>query len=108
MTDSNSVPHRELGIEFGELAGQIEELSYPVTNEELVEEYGEFVIEFPNGTESIRDILGPFANETYESPIETRQALFTVVDSRAIGRRYYSDRTPPAPGERREDSQLSF
>ncbi|WP_121744458.1 DUF5789 family protein [Natronorubrum halophilum] len=107
MTDSN-IPHRELGVEFGELAGQLEEHSYPSTNEELVEAYGEHVLEFPNGTESVGDILGSFANETYESPSEARQALFNMVDSRAIGRRYYSDRTPPALGERREDPQLSF
>ncbi|RQG95346.1 DUF5789 family protein [Natrarchaeobius chitinivorans] len=108
MTDFNSVPHRELGIEFGELASQIEEQSYPITNDELVEEHGEHVIEFSNGTESIRDILGSVANETYESPNEARQALFNMVSSRAIGRRYYSDRTPPALGEKREDQQLSF
>lgn len=108
MTDFNDVPHRELGIEFGELAGQIEEHSYPITNEELVETYGEHIIEFPNGTESVRDILGSSANETYESPSEARQALFNMVDSRAIGRKHYSDRTPPALGEIREDQQLSF
>ncbi|WP_049915196.1 DUF5789 family protein [Natrialba taiwanensis] len=108
MTDYNSIPHRELGVEFGELAGQIEGHSYPITNEELVEEYGQHVIEFPNGTESVREILGSFANETYESPSEARQAVFNMVDSRAIGRKYYSDRTPPAIGERREGQQLSF
>lgn len=108
MTDFNNIPHRELGVEFGELAGQIEEQSYPITKEELVEDYGERIIEFPNGTESVRDILGSFANETYESPSEARQALFNMVDSRAIGRKYYSDRTPPALGEKREDQQLSF
>ncbi|THE66562.1 hypothetical protein D8Y22_01830 [Salinadaptatus halalkaliphilus] len=108
MTDSNSVPRRELGVEFGELAGQIEDHSYPSTSDELVEEYGDYVLELPNGTESVRDILEPASSDTYESPGEARQALFNMVDSRAIGRRYYSDRTPPALGERREDQQLSF
>lgn len=108
MTDFNSVLPRELGVKFGELAGQIEKQSYPITNEEFIKECGEHIIEFPNGTESVRNILESFANETYESPREARQALFNMVDSRAIGRRYYSDRTPPALGEIREDQQLSF
>ncbi|SEH15504.1 hypothetical protein SAMN04487967_2109 [Natronorubrum sediminis] len=108
MTDSTIASHRELGVEFGELAGQLEEHSYPSTNEELVETFGEHLIELPNGAETVRNILGSFANETYESPSEARQAVFNMVDSRAVGRRYYSDRTPPALGERREDEQLSF
>lgn len=108
MTDHSVSRHRELGVEFGVLGSQIEEHSYPTTKEELADEYGDHVIEFSNGTESVRDILDPFTNETYESPIEVQHAMFNMVDSRAIGRKNYSDRTPPAPGERREDMQLSF
>ena len=108
MTDHSASSNRELGVEFGTLAGQIEDESYPITKEEFTEKYGDYVIEFSNGTESVRDIFTPFTDETYESPIEVQHAMFNMVDSRAIGRKNYSDRTPPALGEKREDTQLSF
>ncbi|ARS90422.1 DUF5789 family protein [Natrarchaeobaculum aegyptiacum] len=108
MTNVNTLPRRELGVEFGDLAAQIEEHSYPLTSEELVAEFGEHVLELPNGTESVREILESVGAETYESPTEAQQALFNMVDSRAIGRKYYSDRTPPALGESRNHQSLSF
>ena len=108
MTNVNTLPRRELGVEFGDLAGKIEGHSYPVTTEEFVADFGEDVLELPNGTESVREVLESVANETYESPTEAQQALFNMVDSRAIGRKYYSDRTPPALGEKRIDRPLSF
>lgn len=108
MTNVNNLPRRELGVEFGDLAGRIEGHTYPATTEELVAEFGEHVLELPNGTESVREILESGANETFESPSEAQQALFNMVDSRAIGRKNYSDRTPPALGESRDDRELSF
>ena len=108
MTNLDTLPRRELGVDFGDLAGKIEGHSYPVTTEEFVADFGEAVLELPNGTESVREILESAANETYESPREAQHALFTMVGSRAIGRKYYSDRTPPALGEDRNDRPLSF
>lgn len=107
MSNSYS-PTRELGIEFGELEDKLDEHAYPATNEELVEIYGEYALELPDGSESLEELLGATSNETYNSPAEARQAIFNMVDSRAIGRKFYSDRTPPALGETREDEQISF
>lgn len=108
MENTAAVRYRELGVEFGELAGALESHSYPFSTEEFIAEFGEHVVELSNGEESVGDILESCGNETYESPIEAREALLNLVDSRAIGRKYYSDRTPPAPGEARIDDQLSF
>ncbi len=105
MTDRHS---RELGIEFGDLEAKLREQTYPIETEDLLEQCGEDAVELQNGSETLREMLGLLPEETYESVEETREAIFNAVDSKAIGRRYYSDRTPPANGERREDAQLSF
>ncbi|WP_255193347.1 DUF5789 family protein [Natronobeatus ordinarius] len=99
---------RELGIEFGDLESKLEAQEYPTTCEDLLEECGDHVVELPNGSATVGEVLGVLPTVTYESPADVRQGVFTMVGSRAIGRRYYSDRTPPALGERREDDQLSF
>ncbi len=104
-------PHdadRELGIEFGDLTSKLEEHEYPTTCEDLLEDCGDHVVELPNGAATVREVLGVLPTVTYESPEDVRQGVFNLVDSHAIGRRYYSDRTPPALGELREDVQLSF
>ncbi|WP_254768777.1 DUF5789 family protein [Salinilacihabitans rarus] len=108
MTDRHSADDRELGIEFGDLRAALEDPTYPATSEELVESCGDCTIELPGGEETFGDLLAVLPEETYESPGEARRALFNAVDSRAIGRKYYSDRTPPANGERREDDPVSF
>ncbi len=107
MSNSYS-PTRELGVEFGELEAKLDDHGYPATKDELVDTYGEYALELPDGSESLEELLGAMSAETYNSPAEARQAIFNMVDSRAIGRKYYSDRTPPALGEAREDEQLSF
>lgn len=101
---------RELGIDFGEFHVALMNHSYPTTTEELLEECGEYCLELPGGSQTVAETLGLLADddETYESVEEARQAIFNTVDSHAIGRKYYSDRTPPALGENRPDDQLSF
>ena len=85
----------------------IEALEYPATTEELIETYGDHSIELQNGTETLAEVLGRLGSETYEDPEDVRTALFTGVSHKAIGRRFYSDREPPALGESGPE-QVSF
>ena len=109
MTDPHAdPPRREQGVDFTNLEERLAEHSYPVTSNELVATDGDVTLELPGGTETLRDALGLIDGESYASIADVRQALFNTVDSRAIGRKYYSDRTPPALGENRRDDQVSF
>lgn len=97
--DSTDGDTREQGIEFGELKRQLESHEYPATGEELLEAYGEAKLGLPEGSETLRDILGKRHNEQhdadavrYESPQEVHQAIFNMVGSDAIGREHYTDR----------------
>ncbi|WP_458207778.1 DUF5789 family protein [Haladaptatus sp. NG-SE-30] len=109
MTEESPSRHqRALGIEFGEFGVQLDTISYPTTAAELVASFGEYELDLASGTESVGEILDPLRDEKYQSPGEVRQDIFLMVGELAIGRKYYSDRTPPVLGEQRLDEQVSF
>ena len=84
-----------------------DDLEYPATSEELIETHGDLSIELQNGTETLAEVLGRLGDETFDRPEDVRAALLTGVSHKAIGRRYYSDREPPALGDSGPD-QVSF
>ena len=108
MGGSETEKTREQGVEFGELADQIASHEYPATSDDLIDEYGRYEVEVPNGTQTLQDLFQPLQAEEFESPEDARQAVFNMVDDRAIGRKGYSDRSPPAPGEDTEWSPESI
>ncbi len=99
MTDDDT----EMGVDFGELNDQIEKHEYPTDSEELLDEYGDETVTFSEGEATVRELLGPMGEQEFANPEEVRQSLLNMVGDEAIGRKNYSDRTPPAPGEDRQD-----
>lgn len=77
----------------------IDDHQYPATSDELIELYGDRVIELQNGEETVAEILGRLGPETYEGPADVHAALRTGASHKAIGRRFYSDREPPSFSE---------
>ena len=108
MTDPSDERARELGIEFGPLAEQLDEHEYPTTCEELIATYGSARLEFQDGEQTFQEVLDPVPDEQFSSPQEVRLAIFSNVAEGAIGRKGYSDRTPPALGEESEAANESF
>ncbi|MBZ6496373.1 DUF5789 family protein [Natrinema longum] len=105
-TDSERL--REHGVEFGPLAHQLDQHEYPTTCEELVEAYGSAILRFQDGEQTLEEVLNPVREEQFDSPAEARTAIFSNVSEGAIGRKGYSDRTPPALGEQTEEPDESF
>lgn len=99
MTDDET----EMGVDFGDLEEDIENHDYPADTEELLDAYGDETVTFSEGEATFRELLEPMGDQTYESPDGVRTAVFNMVGDEAIGRKNYSDRTPPAPGEERQD-----
>ena len=85
----------------------IEAHEFPATSEELVEAYGDRTIELQNGDETLAEVLTRLGSETYGSPQDVYDAVYTGVSANAIGRRFYSDRDPTTLGEDGPE-QLSF
>lgn len=87
-----------LGIEFGSLLEDLETLDYPLSNEELLDDYGDREISHANGTESLHSMLDPLGQE-YQSANEIKQAILNMVSEGAEGRQQYSDRGGTTPNE---------
>jgi hypothetical protein len=88
---------RDHGVEFGQLKEKLASHEYPTTGDELLAEYGDFELELPNGSQTLREVLGKRQSESeddirYESPEEVHQSILNMVGSDAVGRENYSDR----------------
>lgn len=94
---------RELGIEFGDLRQRLLERTYPATKNELIDEYDDEEVTLSGGTRSFKELISPLNQDEYESYNDVEQAMMNMVGDEAIGRKNYSDRTPYAPGEERQD-----
>lgn len=105
---NESVESREQGIEFGSLAGELEDESYPLTNDELLDRYGDRELELGDGTTVLREILSPEDDQEYEGAESVRQAIFSMVGDDAIGRAGYSDRGGNSPETTDQKENESF
>ena len=99
MTDDN----RELGVELGALGDRLESAEYPLGHDELLEEYGDEEIEMEGNEATLEELIGPLGEDEYRDYGEVEGAIMNMVGDEAIGRKNYSDRTPPAAGEQRQD-----
>ncbi|AFZ72531.1 DUF5789 family protein [Natronobacterium gregoryi] len=99
MTDES----RELGVEIGDLYDDLQALEYPISQDELFDEHGDREIEFGAESMTLEELVGPMNEDEYRSYDEVNQAIMNMVGDDAIGRKNYSDRTPPAVGEDRQD-----
>ncbi|WP_266079068.1 DUF5789 family protein [Haladaptatus caseinilyticus] len=80
---------------------------YPASTKQLISSHGDYVIDLPNGTETLEEVLNRAGDETYESSQQAREAMYGALSSKAIGRRQYSDRDPTTMGTAGPD-QVSF
>lgn len=108
MPGESTIGSRRSGVEFGELDGRLEGHAYPTTTEALLEAYGNEELVLQDGTTSLREVLAPLEGQSYASADDVRRSVLTFVDEGAIGRKHYSDRTPPVTGEDRPGTRLSF
>lgn len=104
MSD-NSRAH---GIELGPLADALDEETYPVTQAEVVERYGDHELDLASETTRVDAVLGDDMKREYEDAESVRQSLFNMVGGNAVGREEYSDRGGNVPkagnDEAREES----
>lgn len=83
---------REQGVDFGPLADDLESEKYPLANAEVLETYGDREIDLQGGSETLRNVLGPLGDATFDSPDDVMQGVIGMVGDQAIGRKNYSDR----------------
>jgi len=108
---------REQGIEFGELDGALATQEYPTTTAEVLDDHGECELTLPNGTRTLREVLGPLddgehdadtTETSYESAEKVRGMVLNAVDDDAIGRKEYTDREHETREEEQRRGNESF
>ena len=103
MTDDE----REQGVELGGLRDDLESLEYPASLDDVLDEHGDERIDFGEESMTLEELIGPLEEDTYDSVDEVEEAIMSMVPDEAIGRKFYSDRTPPAPGEDRDSADMA-
>jgi hypothetical protein len=98
------VADRDVGLEFGDLRTELEEESYPLSKAALIERYGDREIGTESGSTTLREVLAPVGEETFEGADGVQQTVLTMVGESAEGRTEYSDRGTSQD----EDDQESF
>ncbi|ELY98065.1 DUF5789 family protein [Natrialba asiatica] len=86
----------------------IDDHEYPATTEELIEDCGDRVLELPNGSETVSDVLARLESETFESADDAHLAVYSAVSNKAVGRVGYSDRDPTPVGSPYSPDAVSF
>lgn len=81
------------GVDFSAVSPILEELSYPVTSDEFVEEHGDVELDRTNADPiTIQKLFEPMGDDTFESAKGARQSILTLMPKDSEGRQRYSDR----------------
>lgn len=89
-------------------AERIENETYPLTTEDLIEKFGSHEIEHQNGSQTLAEVLDDVESETFDCPNDALFAIYAAVSGDAVGRRGYCDRDPTPPGVPRPYGPVSF
>ncbi|MDS0258888.1 hypothetical protein NDI56_05720 [Haloarcula sp. S1CR25-12] len=99
-------PDHVEGVDFTSINPLLDDVSYPITTDELVDEYGDRELERTNAPPiSVEELFG-YIDDTFESDEAVRQMLLSQMPRGSEGRANYSDRggSHPVETEAAEDA----
>ena len=103
-------PDRVQGVDFSTLDPSLDELSYPISADELVDRYGDQELERTNADPiSLEELFDYMGDDTFESEEQLRQMILGQMPRDSEGRTNYSDRggSHPEATEEAEDAAES-
>lgn len=84
---------RQEGVDFTDLEPVFEELTYPLTKAEFVDQYGDRAIDRTNAEPiTVRELYEGMGEETFESTESLRESILNYMPRESVGRARYSDR----------------
>lgn len=91
--DAEDTGERVEGVDFSNVSPLLEDIEYPITVDELVSEYGDRTLERTAADPiSIRELLGEMGDDSFESPMEVRQTMLTMMPQDSEGSPGHSSR----------------
>jgi len=93
-------PDHVEGVEFTSLNPVLDRVSYPVTADEFVDQYGDHTLGRTNADPiSVAELFEYMGEDTFDSPESVRQMLLSQMPRNSEGRTNYSDRGGATPVE---------
>jgi hypothetical protein len=103
----NDDTDREQGVDFTDIDPVLEDISYPITADDLVDQYGDQEVERTNADPiSLRELFDHMGDDTFESKEELRQMMMSQMPRDSVGRANYSDRGGEQPTETDESENV--
>lgn len=91
-------PDHVQGVDFEEINPILEDVSYPITAEELMDRFGDEELGRTNADPiSVEELFQYMGDETFDSADEVRQMILAQMPSDSEGRANYSDRGGSSP-----------
>lgn len=100
--------NRDRGIEFGDLAEDLADETYPVTKAELLERYGQRELAHASGTVELGEVLPEEGEREYGDVDDVRDSVLNMIGEDAVGREAYSDRGVGTAEQNEEGDEESF
>lgn len=92
--------YRDEGVDFTELNLAINDLSFPISKQAFVAEFGEHALGRTNADPIRVDTLfDGTGDDTFEQAVGVRHAILNLMPKESVGRQRYSDRGGSAPKE---------
>jgi hypothetical protein len=93
-------PERVEGVEFTSINPVLEDISYPITADEFVEQFGDHELERTNADPiQVSELFEYMGEDTFDSKQGIRQMLLSQMPRDSEGRTNYSDRGGANPVE---------
>jgi len=91
---------RDEGVDFSDINPVLEDLSYPISQEEFVTQYGKESVERTNaGPITVAELFDGMGEQTFEAAEEIRQSVLNLMPRESVGLQRYSDRAGSIPEE---------
>lgn len=100
--------NRDRGVEFGALADDLADASYPMSTSELLEQYGDRELEHASGSVSLREVLPAELDREFEGVEDVHDAVLNMIGEAAVGREGYSDRGAGIAEQEENGDEESF
>lgn len=100
--------NRNRGIEFGDLAQDLADESYPMTKAELLERYGDRELQHASGTVALHEVLPAEGEREYGDVDDVRDSVLNMIGEAAVGREGYSDRGVGTAEQNENGDEESF
>lgn len=73
------------GVKLNEVGELLEDLEYPVTNEEVLEQLGNVTLLLADGETKVENVVLEMEDEEFDSPTELEESLYANLPMEAVG-----------------------